>query len=225
MTSISSLGSNNAQIYQYQLLAGTANPSSSDSSQCASASTAAATPGTSGSATSALSDLRSQIEDSVTQAVNQLDASASPKDIAAAVKNAVQQTLKANGIEPNQAGAVGVHHHHAHGAGGPPPASSGGTDADGDNDGDSTTSQTDPGSDLLTLLQALQNNASSSSTSDGTNSAGSVANSDPLLAALSGKSDASGNTNGSASSTDKLASIFKQLFANFPNGTALDVQA
>jgi hypothetical protein len=120
---------------------------------------AAQTP-TSGSSsqTSPLGDVRSQIEAAVTNSLNQLPADSSPEDIFKAVRSAVQDTLKANGIEPSQIGGHhggGHHHHHAGGAGGADSASvdssgvSSASDPDGDGDGNSQT--TDP---LLAALDA-----------------------------------------------------------------------
>jgi hypothetical protein len=115
---------------------------------------------------SPLGDLRSQIETAVTNSLNQLPADSSPEDIFKAVRSAVQDTLKANGLAQSQIGGHrggGHHHHHAGGAGGVAGDSLGlssTTEADSDGDEDSQTS--DP---LLAALEAT------SGTSDVTQSA------------------------------------------------------
>ncbi len=195
-------------------------------------------------ATSPLADLRGQIETAVTNAVNQLPAGSSPQDIFSAVQSAVQSTLKANGLDPQQilSQGHGHHHHHAHGAGG-----AGGEGAAAGNDGDADDQQntnplTAPGSTsvdaLVTLLQQITGNADSQSggQSNGTggqpNSGSTGTQSDPLLSALEGPSNgAAGQTNSLLSALQNsgsgvnVESIFLQLFQGFPSGTGLDVRA
>jgi hypothetical protein len=125
----------------------------------------------SGSQTSPLGDLRSQIETAVTNSLSQLPAGSSPEDIFKAVQSAVQDTLKANGIEPSQIGGHhgGHHHHQAGGAGGAGNASSASSgtsstsDPDGDGDGNSQT--TDP---LLAALEATAGTANTTQSATGT---------------------------------------------------------
>ncbi len=110
----------------------------------------------SSSQSSPLGDLRSQIETAVTNSLNQLPADSSPEDIFKAVQSAVQDTLKANGIEPSQIGGHhggGHHHHHAGGAGGAGGAAgdSSGVSSTNDADGDDGSQATDP---LLAALDA-----------------------------------------------------------------------
>jgi len=110
----------------------------------------------SSSQTSPLGDLRSQIESAVTNSMNQLPANSSPEDIFQAVRSAVEDTLKANGIEPSQIGGHhggGHHHHHAGGTGGSGGAigDSSGVSSTNDADGDDDSQSTDP---LLAALEA-----------------------------------------------------------------------
>jgi hypothetical protein len=208
MTQIGNIGPGNSQLYQF-LTASTASqtdlsnastPTNPDPASAAYDPLAAADAGSS-SVTAPLSSLRSQIETAVTDAVNNLGPSSSPSDLIHAIQNAVQQTLKANGIDPQLFSGIrgGHHHHHAQGSQAASQSTSGGGDSDGDNDGSSQVSQQDP------LLAALQNSTSApqttSSTSgdsdgDGDGSGPSTQQNDVLLAAL----QASGNANGNATS-------------------------
>ena len=116
------------------------------------------TPGAIGA--SPLTDLRSLIESAVTTAVNQLPPDSSPQDIFQAIRSAVEDALKASGLDPSQLiGHHGGHHHHQ--AEGIPADDSSAdnsaatsTDPDGDGDTNQQTS-TDP---LLALLEATAGN-------------------------------------------------------------------
>jgi hypothetical protein len=190
MTQIGNIGPGNSQLYQF-LTASTAGPT--DSSNAAASDPLLAADATSSSVTTPLSDLRGQIETAVTDAVNNLGPSSTPSDLIQAIQNAVQQTLKANGIDPQQfAGIQGGHHRHHHAASSQaaPQSTSGGGDSDGDSDGSGTTTQQDP------LLAALQSATSASQTAGGDLGSQSTQQNDPLLAAL----QASGSNNGNATS-------------------------
>src|SRR5206468_5286168 len=104
-----------------------------------------------GAQTSPLGDLRSQLETAVTNSLNQLPADSSPEDIFKAVRSAVQDTLKANGLDPSQiAGHRGGGHHHHHHAGGasgsgdPSAPAPNASASDPDGDGDNSQATNDP---------------------------------------------------------------------------------
>ncbi|HEY2412028.1 MAG TPA: hypothetical protein VGI40_07285 [Pirellulaceae bacterium] len=182
---------------------------------------AAQTPASgSSSQTSPLGDLRSQIETAVTNSLNQLPADSSPEDIFKAVRSAVQDTLKANGIEPSQIGGHhggGHHHHHAGGAGGAGGASSdssgvsSASDPDGNGDGNSQT--TDP---LLAALDATagtpNTTQSATGSTDATTTAATGQSTQPtnnLLALFASGPNA----------TDALSTLVQQLTGSgSPNG-------
>jgi hypothetical protein len=251
VTQISNVGPGNIQLYQLLsasttgqtdgATATTPDPTSAASDPLLSAATG------SSSITTPLGDLRSQIETAVTDAVNNLGPSSTPTDLITAIQNAVQQTLKANGIDPQQFPGIQGHHHHRHAQGSQAaPQSTGGGDSDGDNDGSGTTTQQDP---LLAALQgstgASQTTSAASGDSSGDN-AGSSQNTQPneiLLAALqtsgngngsstsilallvggssgqSNPSDPLGSTQAGGNGGSDLASLFEQLLGN-ANGQA-----
>jgi len=196
--------------------------------------------------TSPLGDLRTQIETAVTNAVSQLPAGSSPQDILSSVRSAVEDTLKVNGLDPQQIRGPGGHHRHAHGAGGGSLTAA--TDPDGDGDQQNTA---DP---LLAALGSSPENpvttqpAITGSSQSSSNSLLALLASGPgtanalttLLQQLSGAPTAGGQSNsggnqspaGSSllaalqnnnSSGLDLTAVFQQLFQGFPNGTALDV--
>jgi hypothetical protein len=197
--------------------------------------------------TSPLGDLRTQIETAVTNAVSQLPAGSSPQDIFNSVRSAVEDTLKANGLDPQQIRGHGGHHHHAHGAGGGGGAGSA-TDPDGDNDQNTTdpllaalgsspenpvttqTTTTDPSQSSSTSLLALFASGPGSANAlttllqqlSGASSAGGQSNSDPNQSSP-GNSLLTALQNNDSSGLD-LTAVFQQLFQGFPNGSALDVQ-
>jgi hypothetical protein len=202
--------------------------------------------------TSPLGDLRTQIETAVTNAVSQLPAGSSPQDILSSVRSAVEDTLKANGLDPQQIrghGGHGGHHHHAHGAGGGSLAAS--TDPDGDGDQQNAADPllaavgSSPENPVTPQPAITGANPSSSSSllalfASGPGAANALTT---LLQQLSGASTAGGQSNsgGNQSSSANpllsalqnnnnnsngldLTAVFQQLFQGFPNGTALDVQ-
>lgn len=205
----------------------------------------------SGSGTaSPLADLRGQIETAVTNAVSQLPAGSSPQDILNSVRSAVEDTLKANGLDPQQIrGHGGHHHHHAHGAGGA--ASSTDPDGDGDTDQQATTdpllaalgsSPEKPTPTQATLGAATPSSSSTSLLALIASGPGPIDALSSLLQQLSGGASTSGGQSGTSGNQSSPASsllstlqnssgngpdltgVFRQLFQGFPNGTALDVQ-
>jgi hypothetical protein len=205
---------------------------------------------TGSAATSPLADLRGQIETSVTKAVSQLPAGSSPQDILDAVRSAVEDTLKANGLDPQQVRGLGGghHHHHAHGAG----AAASATDPDGDADQQNTTdpllaslgsSPEKPAPTQPALGAATPSSSSTNLLALIASGPGSTNALSSLLEQLSGGASAGGGQSGTSGNPSSRASslltalqnntasgldltgVFKQLFQGFPNGTALDVQA
>jgi len=227
MSGISSVGSGSSSLYP--LITSNPDPTdtvgtdATDSNSTASQDISS----TSGSlTTSPLGDLRDQIETAVTNAVSQLPAGSSPQDIFSAVKGAVQDTLKANGLDPkNITGQHHGHHHHAHAAGGGGGAD-GGNDGDADDQSGNKNPLTAPGTTsadaLVTLLQQITGNNSQNPTPSGSadptsliTPSNTATQTSSLLSAL--QNNNSGGVN--------LTNIFVQLFQGFPSGTGLDVRA
>lgn len=152
------------------------NPSMGSTAGAGDAAAAQTNASGSSSQTSPLGDLRSQIETAVTDSLNQLPADSSPEDIFKAVRSAVQDTLKANGIEPSQIGGHhgGHHHHHAGGAGGAGGASgdSSSVSSTSDPDGDGNSQATDP---LLVALDATAGTPNTTQSATGSTDATSTA--------------------------------------------------
>ena len=175
------------------------------------------------SSTVDLTDLRSQIETAVTNALNNASATDDPSDLLQAVHNAVDSTLQANGISPQQLNPQqqvhrhGGHHGHHHKAASDDsqstnPASADGTTSDADGDSDGSSTSTGQGQDLLAILTQLGNQTNQPGGVNYSFSASS-SSSQPttLAAALSGSS---ATVNGGLD----LNSLFAQLFASFPTG-------
>ena len=245
MSAVGSVGSSSSDSLWYQLYLQSLQPAGQVSSPAA----AGATPpsgsdpianliggdtsptgtATSGNSSSAsLTDLRSQIETAVTNALNNTSATDNPGDLLQTVHNAIDSTLQANGISPQQLNPQQVHrhgghhgHHHNAASSDSPstnPASADGTtsDADGDNDGSSTS--TGQGQDLLAILTQLGNQTNQPGGANYSFSASSAASQPTTLAAALSTSSATAN-----GGLD-LNSLFAQLFASFPPGSGLDVQ-
>jgi hypothetical protein len=238
MAGISGVGGGGSAIYPLTTLG------NSDCTDCSTTGASSSAPaasqdnagGNGTTATSPLADLRGQIETAVTDAVNQLPAGSSPQDIFSAVQGAVQSTLKANGLDPQQilSQGHGHHHHHAHGAGG---GAAAGSDGDAD-DQQNTNPLTSPGSTsvdaLVTLLQQITGGSQTqTSGAGGQSNAGGAGQTDPLLSALQNSATgAAGQTNSLLSALQNstgggvnIQNIFLQLFQDFPSGSGLDVRA
>jgi hypothetical protein len=228
MSGISSVGSSNPSLYPLTTsnsgdVADTISTDITGAGSTAISQDSSSSGGT--QTTSPLGDLRDQIETAVTDAVNQLPPDSSPDDVFSAVKNAVHDTLKANGLDPQQVGGQHHgHHHHAHAAGG---GASGGNDGDADDLQDDANPLTAPGTTsadaLVTLLQQLtggdsQNAATADSASDPTSLIGPSNSATQATSLLSALQNNSGNG-------VNLTNVFAQLFQGFPNGTGLDVRA
>jgi hypothetical protein len=187
-------------------------------------------------AISPLADLRSQIETAVTSAVAQLPDGSSPQDLFRAIRSAVEETLKANGLNPRQlAGHHGGHHHRQAqnvsadlgGAAGGDQDSSSTQHANADPllAGDPSAAPTASGvalfaagpnatDALAALVQQLSGSDNSQPGQIGSQSTSQSTPFSSLLPALQGSS---------AGGTD-LTAVFQALFQNFPNGTGLDVR-
>jgi trimeric autotransporter adhesin len=248
MSAIGSVGSTNSSSLLYQLylqslqptsqvagLTGTAallgsQPSdSSGGTSTSSSSDGASTTGAaaSGSSTSPanLTDLRSQIESAVTEALSNVGAASTPGDLLQTVHNAIDSTLQANGINPQQLRGHGHHGHHHHAAAdgsqstNSSQSSTNGASSDADGDSDGSSANTSQGQDLLAILSLLGNQGSppgSSNYSSGTNST--LTQPTSLAAVLASSST---TANGGLD----LTSLFGQLFSSFPSGSGLNVQA
>jgi hypothetical protein len=239
MAGISGVGSGSSAIFPLTA-SGNADADSSDVNFSSGALGVSADDASGGAAaTSPLADLRGQIETAVGSALEQLPPGSSPQDVFSAIQGAVQNTLKANGLDPQQilSQGHGHHHHHARGA----PAGGGGAAG---NDGDADDQQssnplTAPGSTsadaLVTLLQQITGSADSQGAATGgqPEANGAASQTDPLLSTLeSSTGSAAGPTNSLLSALQSSASggvhvqnIFLQLFQDFPSGTGLDVRA
>ena len=160
MSAISNVGTSSSLLYLSTQAGGVDSIDDPAADSTSVAGTAANGPAaatiTGGTATSPLADLRSQIESAVTGAVSQLPAGSSPRDILQAVRSAVEDTLKANGLDPSQIGGRhgGHHHHHAQGISADPTLAATGADPDGDGDSDQQAAA-DP---LLAALDATAGN-------------------------------------------------------------------
>ena len=196
MTGIGSIGAVSTQNWELLLL-------KSASSSSGNAATSAT--GTSGNS-QGVSALKEQLEEAIRSALSGIDRSAPAKTILDAVRNAVDSTLKANGIEPPK------------GPGGPPPggpppggpggpggaggAPSGAQRSGGDQDGDESTDDPlralidrvleEQGFDLKRIQEEMKANA-------------------PAVAG------SSTSTNGSSSAND-AASIWIALLAQIQKG-------
>jgi trimeric autotransporter adhesin len=183
----------------------------------------------SNSSTVDLTDLRSQIETAVTNALNNASATDDPSDLLETVHNAVDATLQANGISPQQLNPQqhvhrhGGHHGHHHKAASDDsqstnPASADGTTSDADGDSDGSSTSTGQGQDLLAILTQLGNQTNQPGGANYSFSASSASSQLTTLAAALSTSSATAN-----GGLD-LNSLFAQLFASFPSGSGLDVQ-
>jgi hypothetical protein len=205
-------------------------PGAGDSNSASSSAALANNSSASGNSTTAnLSDLRSQIESAVAGAVNSLDDTADPAEVFKAVRDAVSSTLNANGINPQSSRGHGHHAHHHHAASADPGqgiAAPGATsDGSGDSDGaDNDTSQagltnSNQNRDLLAVLFELGDQAvqpGGASVPNG--NAGQSGQPTSLAAVLSASTNSTGNN-------PDFTKLFGQLFANFPNGSGLNLQA
>jgi hypothetical protein len=250
MSAIGSIGSTNSSSLLYQLylqslqptsqvagltgsaaLLGSQPSNSSDGTSNSSSSDGTSTTGAaaSGSSTSPanLTDLRNQIESAVTEALNNVGATSTPGDLLQTVHNAIDSTLQANGINPQQLRGHGHHGHHHRTAAddnqstNSSNSSTNGTSSNGDGDGDNdgSSANTSQGQDLLAILSLLGNQGSppgSSNYSSGTNSA--LTQPTSLAAVLASSSTPA---NGGLD----LTSLFGQLFSSFPSGSGLNAQA
>ncbi len=209
--SVTNSDSNLYQIYAQQVLAANQAAVPDPTSVAATSSTAGSTSSTT---TSPLSDLRGQLESAITSALDGLGPSASPGDALESIGNAIQQTLQANGTNPQQLQGTHHghgHHHHAHSqqAGAAPPSGAGGTTSDPDGDGDSQSSSQD------SMPSGATSNTNSTDPLAALVSFGSGNSSDPqnAIASLLGNTDSSNN----------LLGVFQTLFSNFPNGSGVNV--
>jgi hypothetical protein len=119
MSGIGSVGSSNAQLLQFLqgLAGGSANQDASNDGDADDAAAVAAPSATAGAAANPLTDLRKQIEAAVIDAVKNFDPANSTSSLGQTIKDAVDKTLQANGVDPSQLPASphhgGHHRHHA----------------------------------------------------------------------------------------------------------------
>ena len=228
MSSIGSVGSSSLWYLLYaqsalgpgQVGSSTSTPSTSQSSSTAADSSAAGSSG-------GVADLRSQIEAAVTNAVSQLGPSASPSDVLQAVGGAVDSTLQANGINPQQSHAHGHHgHHHRAQSSDNQLGSSSLGDSDGDGDGSASGSNDTNGTsgsggsqttDLLAILLQIGSQSTQPGSNNTSSNSGNSSNQAGTLASAIDSSTTGGNLD--------LNTLFGQLFANFPAGSGLNLQA
>lgn len=151
------------------------------------------------------SSLRAQLEAAI-QAALQGSTANDTGSALTKIKTAVDTTLQAAGIDPAQLKSA---------------LSAGGAAATG-------AAGAQPGQDLVSILNALDQAGDSASTLDGllgaeTGDDASAGTTD-LSALLSGDSTATSST-GAASNDGLLTQLYAQLFQNFPNGSGLDASA
>jgi hypothetical protein len=202
-------------------------PTANASGDASSAGTTSTPPGT--GSTVNLTDLRSQIETAVTQALNGATNTSDPGDLLQTVHQAIDSTLQANGIDPQQLQRHGHHGHH-HRAVSDGSQSTGGASAttdpnatdpnavDPNGDSDGTATSPGQGQDRLAILAILGNQNNPATGVSSSSAANSASNPPNTLAAVL----ATNNT--SANGGFDLASLFGQLFATFPPGSGLNVQ-
>jgi hypothetical protein len=237
MSAVGGVGAGSSDSLWYQLylqslggaagapaVAGTTENSSGDASSAG----ATSTPPSTGSTVN-LTDLRSQIETAVTQALNGATNSSDPGALLQTVHQAIDSTLQANGIDPQQLQRHGHHGHH-HRAVSDGSQTTGGASATSDPNatdpnavdpnGDSEGTATSPGQgqDLLAILAILGNQNSPATGVTALSGANSALNPPNTLAAVLATNNTS--TNGGFD----LASLFGQLFATFPPGSGVNVQ-
>jgi hypothetical protein len=235
MSAVGSVGSSDSSSLLYLLYLQNSNAvgSAGNTTGAAATTDTGDSSASSTSSTSDLADLRSQIETAVTNAINNVSDSSDPSDVFKSVHDAIQSTLEANGVNPQQARGHGHHGHHHHASVGQsqsstsesdptetdPFATDPNVDPTSGTDAIAQTGQGGSNQDLLSILFQIGGQSSQPISGNSTPTSGVQSNQPTNLAGVLSASNANGN-----GGLD-LNTLFGQLFANFPAGSGLNVLA